>query len=121
MSHYHQPLQQKIALWNAIDKKLKYIQEKTKEMKETRSQLTVEIIENLKSFPRPPTLTLEEGKEEIVIVEKKEASGLTFTYIENCLGEILEEEEQVEFIMNYLREQRTYKTTKELKRVLVKR
>ena len=49
-------------------------------------------------------------------VEKKEYSPLTFGFLEKHLGKIMTDPNQVEYVIQYLKEQREVKTTNDLKR-----
>jgi hypothetical protein len=48
--------------------------------------------------------------------EKTEYSSLSFVYIESCLSELILDEEQVNFVMDYLREHREIKTIIDIRR-----
>ena len=48
-------------------------------------------------------------------VQRTEHSTLSFHYLEECLLEILTEEEQVEYVLDYIRENRETKTVYDLK------
>jgi hypothetical protein len=52
---------------------------------------------------------------QIQLVEKKDYSPLTFSYIEERLAEIIEDEDQVDFIINYLRDHREINVYSDLK------
>jgi hypothetical protein len=54
-------------------------------------------------------------------VEKKEQTTLSFGYIERCLGKILSEKEQVDYILQYLKEKRETQVVKELRRTYTKK
>jgi hypothetical protein len=57
---------------------------------------------------------------ELRFYEKKEYSPLTFSYIEDCLENILEDESQIEFIMDYLRDNREITTSIDIRRITKK-
>ena len=48
--------------------------------------------------------------------EKKDYSPLTFSFLEQHLGKIMTDPQQVEFVIQYLKEQREIKTTSDIKR-----
>jgi hypothetical protein len=58
---------------------------------------------------------------ELRFMEKKEQTTLSFGYIERCLGQILSEKEQVDYILQYLKEKRETQVVKELRRTYTKK
>ena len=57
---------------------------------------------------------------ELKMVEKKEYSPLTYGYVEECLAKIIVEKANVEFIMDYLKNNREIKITKEIRHTHIK-
>jgi hypothetical protein len=53
------------------------------------------------------------------IFEKKEYTGLTFGYLEKCLGELIADKSQVEYIIKYLKDKREMNIVYELKRTYI--
>ena len=49
------------------------------------------------------------------VCEKKEYSPLTYSYIEECLAKIISEKSHVDYIIQYIKNNREIKTTVELK------
>jgi hypothetical protein len=111
---------EKLKLWNSLDTKLRYIQEKTKEMREQKQVLTDEVRTYLETFSTPPRIMVDENTE-IQLYDRKETTTLSFSYIEKCLGEIIKEKSQVDYIINYLKDQRETTIVKELKRTVRKK
>ena len=54
--------------------------------------------------------------ETIQFVTARVAPTLSFKYVESCLGEIITNEEQLEKIMDYLKQKRVIRTTTEIRR-----
>ena len=48
--------------------------------------------------------------------EKKEYSGLTFTYLRECLEKIVNSEEQIDYIMDFIRENREITVSNDIRR-----
>lgn len=110
---------EKIKQWNSIELKLKYINEKTKELRENKHKLTEEIVEYLDRFSTPPKITI--GNDyQIQVYDKKETTSLSFTYIEKCLGEILKDKSQIDFIVQYLKNHRETVIIKDIRRTQIK-
>jgi hypothetical protein len=54
------------------------------------------------------------------VYEKREYSPLTYSYIEQCLAKIISEKSHVDYIIQYLKNNREIKTTNELKSIYKK-
>jgi len=53
---------------------------------------------------------------ELSVQEKRDFSSLSFGYIEECLQDIIKDEEKVQVIIDYLRDHREIRTTREIRR-----
>jgi hypothetical protein len=100
--------------WVILDTHLKYINEKTRKMREQRSALNDQICNYLETSNVANKKILVTGGH-IKMYEKKEYEPLTFGFLETHLGKIVQDSSQVEFIIQYLKEQRTIKTSNELR------
>ena len=63
-------------------------------------------------------IEITDGK--LKIYEKKEYSPLTFSYIEQSLAKIIPDKSHVQFIIQYLKDNREIKTTTDLKSIYKK-
>jgi len=111
MSQFNEKVQQ----WVTIDNQLKMIHEKTKEMRYKKNELLNEIIEHYKNNNNKNSIDISDGS--LKIYEKKEYNGLTYSYIEECLGKIIQDKKHIEHIMNFLKENRQIKTTLDIRRI----
>jgi hypothetical protein len=101
--------------WVAIDTQLKMIHEKTKTIRTKKNEL----LKNINDYVQNHELQnsrIEISDGELRFYEKKEYSPLTYTYLEKCLGEIIPDKKQIEYIMQYLREHREIKTSQDIRR-----
>jgi len=101
--------------WVAIDTQLKMIHEKTKTIRSKKNEL----LKNINDYVQNHELQnsrIEISDGELRFYEKKEYSPLTYTYLEKCLGEIIPDKKQIEYIMQYLREHREIKTSHDIRR-----
>jgi len=97
-----------IQTWVSLDNQLRTVQEKIKEMRERKNSLSGEITKYIQNNQlQKKRIEISDGS--LGIYEKKEYSGLTYGYIEKCLGDIIPDKKNVEYIMNYLREHRELK------------
>jgi len=96
--------------WVVLDKKLKLVNEKTRElrnMKHTSGDAICEYMKKTSSATNKINIT----NGHLQIYEKNEYSPLTFGYIEQTLSKIISNPEQVDYIMKHLRDGRELKTT----------
>jgi len=101
--------------WTVVDTQLKRIGEKTRELREKRATLNTEVCGYIKDRGLEHTkITISDG--ELKVCEKREYAPLTFTYIEECLGKMVENQEHVAYMMQYLKEHRAIKTSSDIRR-----
>ena len=101
--------------WVVMDSQLKIICEKTKKIREMKSQVITQI-NNYVSENQLENTKIEISDGELCFYEKKDYSPLTYKYIEDCLDNIIPDKKNVEYILNYLREHRTIKTSRDIRR-----
>jgi hypothetical protein len=105
-----------IQKWVSIDNQLKLLQEKTKELREQKNQLGKNIQEyTTRNNLSNATIQISDGK--LKCVNTNVSAPLTYKFLEKSLGEIIKNENQVNQIMNYLKEKREIKVVPEIKRI----
>jgi len=114
----HDELVNSIQKWVSIDQQLQLVNDKTKKMRETKSILTNNICDYMKNNNIKGNIGITDG--ELKIYEKKEYKSLSFTYITNCLENIIKDKSQVEQIIKYLKDNREINTSSEIKRFSAK-
>lgn len=107
--------QQNIKQWVSLDTQLKTLNEKTKELRNKRNDLTDNIIEfvdnnNLSTA----TIKISDGK--LKFAQNKQTAPITLGFLEGCLNDIISDEEKVTQIMNYIKENREVKVIPDIKR-----
>lgn len=98
--------------WIAVENQLSILQEKSKTMREWKKKLSEKITEYMQENQKN-NQTTEKG--EWKLHEKTEYSTLSFSYVEECLRELIPEEDQVDFVMDYLRDHRESKIVVDVK------
>jgi hypothetical protein len=101
--------------WVLADTQLKQLTEKTKQMREVKSAANANIMLYMKQTNYNGNIKISDG--ELRIYEKKEYSPLTYSYIEKCLAKIIPDETHVEYIIQYLKENREVTTNQDIKRI----
>ena len=104
-----------IKRWVILDSQLKIVNEKTKKMREMKSDLSEKICKysddnNISNNK----IKITDG--ELRFYEKKEYTPLTFGYIEKSLTDIVKDKEQVEYIIQYLKQNREVKSSQDIRR-----
>lgn len=105
-------MEEKIQKWVTLDNKLKLLSQQMKQLKDLKQVLSDDIISCSEidgSF-----IPISDGK--LKIVNNKIAQGITFTYLETCLKEIIRNENQVDKIIQYIKNKRIIKNNLEIKR-----
>ena len=107
--------QQNIKQWVSLDTQLKTLNEKTKEIRNKRNELTDNIIEfvdnnNLSTS----TIKISDGK--LKFAQNKQTAPITLGFLEGCLNDIIGNEEKVTQIMDYIKENREVKVIPDIKR-----
>ena len=107
-------LTENVQKWVFIEGKLKEVNEKTKKMREMKTQLGKNICNYMTDNNLNSHIEISDG--ELRFFEKKEYTTLSFGYIERCLHEIISDDTQVDFIIKYLKDQRETTTSLDIKR-----
>ena len=104
-----------IQQWILADNQLKLLNERIKNIRETRNTLS----ENITSYAQKNNLSnssiqISDGK--LKFINTKVQSPLTFKYLEKSLGEIIHDKNQVNRIIEHLKQNRDTKIIPEIKR-----
>ena len=105
--------------WVICDQQLKYLKEKSDLIRNTKQVLSTSICSYLNENNLSHNeIEITNGK--IKMHEKKEYSPLTFSYIEQSLAKIITDKSHVQYIIQYLKENREIKTSHDLKSIYKK-
>lgn len=99
--------------WALIDSQLKIVNEKTRKMRDMKNELSEKITKYM-SENEHAKIKLSDG--ELRLYDKKEYSPLTFAYIEKTLAKIIQDHEQLDYVVKYLKENREITTISDIKR-----
>ena len=108
----------KIQQWVSVDNQLKILNEKVKELRDTRNSLS----ENITTYVSTnnlsdKTVQISDGK--LRFTNTRVQEPLTFKYLEKYLGEVIKNESQVKLIMDHLKQKRSTKIVPEIKRFYI--
>jgi len=108
-----------IKKWVLIDSQIKAVNEKMKKIKETKESLLDEIIEYAtENHIDHKKIEITDG--ELRFYEKKEYQPLSYHFLEENLGKIIKNKEQVDKIIEFLRENREVTSYIDIKRTYSK-
>jgi hypothetical protein len=100
--------------WVLLDNQLKIVNEKTKKMREMKNSLSEDICKYMNDNDLiNKKIGITNG--ELRIVEKKDYSPLSYGYIEKKLEEIIPDKSHVEFIIQYLKDNREITLSQEIR------
>jgi hypothetical protein len=107
-------LVENVQKWVLIEGKLKEINERTKKMREMKTDIGKDICNYMTENKLNNHIEISDG--ELRFFEKKEYTPLSFGYIEKRLHELIADDEQVKLIVSYLKEKREVNTSLDIKR-----
>jgi prefoldin subunit 5 len=106
----------KLQQWVSIDNQMKDLNEQLKELRDKKNELNESITVHVENTNLSnATVQISDGK--LRFVKVKDTQPLTFKYLESCLKEIIKNEEQVNKILEYVKNKREVKYVSEIKRI----
>ena len=107
--------QEDIKKWVTLDSQLKVLNDKAKDIRNNRNELT----NNIMSFVddnnlSTSTIKISDGR--LKFATNKQTAPLTLGFLDKCLMEIFNDEEKVGQIMDYIKDKREIKYNYDIKR-----
>ena len=107
--------QKQIQNWVSVDNKMKNLQMQVKELRQVKNTLTDSIFQYAESNNlENAVIKISDGK--LKFQNVKSTSPLTFRFIEECLNDVISNEEQVKTIIKYIKSKRETKYNYDIKR-----
>ena len=111
--------EERIKSWVTIDNQIRLHNDKLKELRTQRNQITDTVTSYLEEN------SLENAKIEITggsigFIQNRLVPPLSLKYVEKCLSDVIADPEQVKQIMDYIKSNRDIKFSPDLKRVYEK-
>jgi hypothetical protein len=100
--------------WMQADKQLQMYNEKIKSLRETKAQVCRNIIEYMEN-KNIANNKIKFKTGELCLHTKKDYSPLTFTYVESCLTKAIDNHDDVQYIMQLLKNNRSVKESQDVK------
>lgn len=107
--------EEKLNLWINLDNKIKVMNENIKQLKEQRDTLENEIT----LFSKENNLVnsfIKINDNKVKIINTKISEPITFKYLEKSLADIINNQEQIQLIIQHLKDNRQNKIIQEIKR-----
>tara|TARA_R110002072_G_scaffold54564_2_gene143111 strand:+ start:783 stop:1124 length:342 start_codon:yes stop_codon:yes gene_type:complete len=107
-----------IKQWVIYDNEIKGINEKLKSLREKKNGLSTDIF-NYVHEKNISQRVVKISNGNLKFMSVKVQQPLTFKFVEQCLGEIINEEDKVKQIINYIKDKRESKYVEEIKRFYI--
>ena len=102
--------------WVIIDNEIKKLNEQIRELRDRKGSKYEDIIEYVNTNElSSATIQISDGQ--LKFQNTNQTSPLTFKFIQKCLLDIIKNEEKVDTIINYIKEQREIKSSIDIKRI----
>lgn len=106
---------EKIRNWVSIDNQISSLRDQMRELRATRNELKEEIYTYAEQNQLDrAVIKISDGQ--LKFQQTKQTSPLTLKYLKKCLSECISDNDQVELILNYIKEKREFKTVYDIKR-----
>jgi len=107
--------------WVNIDNRIRQLNEQLSELKEEKNDISDKLNEyiEVRSIEKK-TINVNLKDSQIKFVTTKIPQTLTFKYLESCLTEIIDDEDQVAQIIEYVKSNRKIENVNEIKRIYKK-
>ncbi len=107
--------EKKVQEWVMMDNQIKTLNDKIKELKELRNTNEVEILTHVeKNHLNKTTINISDGNLKFVSVNQ--TAPLTLRHIAECLEKCIKNKEQVDYVMNVIKNSRERKSIMDIKR-----
>jgi hypothetical protein len=104
-----------IKQWVICDNQINNMNDSLRTIRNKRSSLTTNICEYMESNSITQK-KIEINNCTLKYCEKKEYTPLTFNYIKDCLTKIIDNDDDIEYIMKYLKENREIKVFSDIRK-----
>tara|TARA_Y100000741_G_C18159293_1_gene520507 strand:+ start:460 stop:801 length:342 start_codon:yes stop_codon:yes gene_type:complete len=107
--------EENIKEWVKIDNQIKTISTSLKELRETKSEILDKLVDHAtENNLDHKTIEISDGF--LKFQNRKESKPLTFKFIKQCFTECISDENQINKLIDYMKERREFKYVNELKR-----
>lgn len=107
-----------IKKWISIDDEIKELNQYLKNKREERSN----ILDNILDYKNKNNLDgkiIKFNQQTLKFNTTRQYQSITYDFIKKCLNDLIDDKEQIELIINYIKEKRNYKNVEDIKRFYV--
>ena len=104
-----------IKKWVAIDDEIKTINASLREKRDQRNRLLSSIIQH-KSDNGLEGKPIKYNNQILKFTVTRQYQTITYDFLKTCLSDLIEDDEQVEVMMKYIKEKRDFKNVEDIKR-----
>jgi len=104
-----------IKKWVAIDDEIKTINASLREKRDQRNRLLSSIIQH-KSVNGLEGKHIKYNNQTLKFTVTRQYQTITYDFLKTCLSDLIEDDEQVEVMMKYIKEKRDFKNVEDIKR-----
>ena len=102
--------------WVAVDNQIKTLGNKMKELREIKNNNETSILKYIETNKlNKATVNISDGI--LKFVDTKQIAPLTLKYVKECLEKCIKNTEQVDYVMNIIKESREVKYNTDIKRI----
>ena len=104
-----------IKKWVAIDDEIKTINASLREKRDQRNRLLYSIIQH-KTDNGLEGKPIKYNNQILKFTVTRQYQTITYDFLKTCLSDLIEDDEQVEVMMKYIKEKRDFKNVEDIKR-----
>ena len=105
-----------IKQWVHYDNEIKKLNNELKNLRNKKNTITTDIFNHVnENSLNSSIIKISDGN--LRFVNSKTANPLTFTFVEECLNQIISDQEKVKQIINFIKQKRQYKYVDDIKRL----
>ena len=104
-----------IKKWVAIDDEIKTINASLREKRDQRNRLLSSIIQH-KTDNGLEGKPIKYNNQTLKFTVTRQYQTITYDFLKTCLSDLIEDDEQVEVMMKYIKEKRDFKNVEDIKR-----
>jgi len=101
--------------WVSIDDEIKQLNTSLREKREQRNKVLSDIIHH-KTSNGLDNKTIKYNNQMLKFTVTRQYQSITYDFLQSCLTELIDEPDQVDLMMKYIKDKRNYKNVEDIKR-----
>ena len=109
-------LEENIKKWVVLDNQQKKLNEKVKELRNSKNDLTNSIITNFSDKNiKSPIIKISDGR--LSLIETQQANVISFKFLSDIFKEYFHDEKEANKLLDFIKSKRTYTNVSSIKRI----